>query len=147
MRFVIFMLAVTLATVARPAEHDAAGIRAASDAERAAVLAQDSVALSRLFADDLLVNSPAGDIQDKAGVIARLGPAGPTRHTTMERTIERIQIDGDIGVEMGTEVVADEVGPRAGQRTPRRFTNLYRYVDGEWRLFARHANRIVAGAP
>lgn len=148
MRLQLLTIVVAIALVAPAAAAPTeAALRRASDAERTAVLAHDVAALDRLFAADLVVNSPMGDIQDKAGVLARLGPGGLIDYAVFERTAERVRIDRNFAIEMGGEIIADRAGPLAGVRRARRYTNLYRYADGRWQMFARHANLVTALPP
>ena len=142
-------LAVLAAAIvpAHAAERTEAAVRAATEAERVAILGRDTVAIERLFADDLLVNSPGNRVHDKAEVLARLRTPGLIDYTVFERTVERVAIRGDIATVMGSEVVVDRIGPRTGRRVERRFTDMLRYEGGEWRMFARHANVVPPATP
>ncbi len=103
-----------------------------------AFLEQDVDALGRLFADELLVNSPINRIHDKATVLGLLAK-GVIRHTGMTQHIERMVRTGDIVIVMGRDTVTN---PPDDARVERRFTNVWRAAEGSWRLIARQATIV-----
>ena len=114
-------------------------IRSLEEQGRVAFLAADVQTLDRLWADDLVVNSPLNIINDKAKVLELLS-AGRIRHELDEVQIEQITRHGDVVAVMGGDVVD---GPPTFKRTSRRFTNIWQIRDGEWRMIARHAQNIA----
>jgi ketosteroid isomerase-like protein len=113
-------------------------IRAREEENRVALLAADVAAIDRLWTDDFAVNSPLNLVNDKRRTMALL-EAGRIRHTSLTSEIELMTRHGDIVVVMGSDRVTD---PPDGTITHRRFTNLWRLEEGEWRCFARHANAV-----
>jgi ketosteroid isomerase-like protein len=119
-----------------------AEIRAREEAGRAAFLAADLATLGQLWAEDYLVNSPLQQVVDRPKVLSLLA-AGRIRHTSYEYEIERIVRSGDVVVVMGNDRVTD---PPDGTVSRRRFTNVWRLVDGRWLGIARHAH-VVSREP
>jgi ketosteroid isomerase-like protein len=113
-------------------------IRAREEENRVAFLAADVAAIDRLWTDDFAVNSPLNLVNDKPRTMALL-EAGRIRHTSLTSEIELMTRHGDVVVVMGSDRVTD---PPDGTITYRRFTNLWRLEEGEWRCFARHANAV-----
>ena len=70
-----------------------------------------------------------------------------TTRSSYERSIEQVRVDGDIVILMGAETLTP-IGkaPQAGQTVRRRFTNIWKKEGDTWRLWARHANLILAPA-
>ena len=113
-------------------------IEAVQDASRAAFLAGDRAALERLWADDLVVNSPAGRVLDKPTVLD-LFAKGVIRHVAYDERIEAIVRHGESVVVMGGDAVVDAAD---GPHVERRFTQVWRADGDDWRLVARHANPV-----
>ena len=107
-----------------------------------AFVERDYETLDRLWAEDLVVNSPINRINDKQKIIELLRK-GIVRHVFCEIHPELVRRDGDIVIVMGSDRVQDTA------ETPvvtRRYTNVWRKENGGWRLYIRHAN-IVAEPP
>lgn len=118
-------------------------IRAREDDARLAFLAGDLAALDALWSDDFTVNSPLNLLLAKRGLLEAIR-AGRIRHTAYESEIEYMSRYGDVVVVMGRDTVAD---PPEGRVSRRRFTNVWRLEDGEWRSIARHAHVVESEAP
>ncbi|HLA15235.1 MAG TPA: nuclear transport factor 2 family protein [Gemmatimonadaceae bacterium] len=57
--------------------------------------------------------------------------------------MEQIRRYGDIAVVMGADSVTFAApAPNAGRKITRRFTDIWRFQDNQWRFVARHANPI-----
>jgi ketosteroid isomerase-like protein len=113
-----------------------ARIEALQDESRVAFLAGDRVALDRLWADEMVVNSPVGRVLNKATVLDLL-QNGLIRHIAYDERIEAIVRHGDTVVVMGGDTVVDIPD---GPRIERRFTQVWRAFGADWRLVARHAH-------
>ena len=113
-------------------------VRSREEENRVAFLAADLAALDRLWTDDFLINSPINVVNDKQRTLALL-EAGRIRHTSLSQKVEHMYRHGDVVVVMGSDQVTD---PPDDTVTHRRFTNLWRLEQGEWRCFARHANAV-----
>jgi ketosteroid isomerase-like protein len=111
-------------------------VLAREEENRVAFLAGDVATLDRLWTDDFAVNSPNNVVNDKRRTLALL-QTGRIRHTSMSQEVEHMSRHGDVVVVMGSDRVTDPPGDTV---THRRFTNLWRLENGEWRCFARHAN-------
>jgi hypothetical protein len=76
--------------------------------------------------------------------LLRLFAAGTVRYDRVEQTIEYAGSHGpDIVVLMGEEIVVPGEGAaNAGKQIRRRFTDVFRRENGEWRHDLRHANVV-----
>lgn len=111
--------------------------------ERDAVLAGDEAALKQLWDEQLIVNAPNNAVVSGRAAVLELVRLGIIRYARFERQIDRVELFGDVAVTMGSEKVQPIAGPLAGKLVERRYTNVWRQADGEWRMCARHANVIV----
>jgi len=109
---------------------------------RAAFLAADLDALRVLFAENYIVNSPLQRVLNRKEMLGALG-AGRIRHLAYDITIETMERSGDVVVVMGRDRVTD---PPDGTVSLRRYTDVWRRVDGSWRGIARHAH-VVSREP
>ena len=103
---------------------------------REAYLARDIEGLSRLWSEDLVVNSPINRVHHRRQVLDLL-QAGVIAHSSYDVEIEVAERIGALVVIMGAERIVN------APDTPlihRRFTNVWRQEAGEWRMFLRHAN-------
>jgi ketosteroid isomerase-like protein len=97
--------------------------------------ARDIERLRRIFADELIVNSPIHRVDDKNTVLDLL-ERGVIEHTSSVEHIEVMKRLGDLVTVMGHDVVTN---PPDERPVHRRFTNVWR-ADGEtWRLLIRQA--------
>jgi ketosteroid isomerase-like protein len=102
---------------------------------RKAFLAADIDGLRKLFADDLIVNSPIHRIHDKNQVLDLL-QRGIIRHSSSVEHIELVRRQGDLVTVMGYDVVTN---PPDEKPIHRRFTNVWRAHGSSWQLIVRHA--------
>jgi len=116
-----------------------AEIREREEALRVAFLHADLRRLDELMADGYIVNSPLHKVLTKP-LLLQLLETGRLRHPSYESRIETLQRTGDTVVVMGGDRVVD--GPDRVCST-RRFTNLWQFVDGRWRVTARHAHVVT----
>ncbi len=156
------MLAITLAAMVAAAAPADARMTAANPAATAALkdtrvaaalaarmkvhtalLAGDSAAFGGGFTADAVVNSPANNVVTAAEA-ARRSRAGTLNykyvHTSLEYAAARRK---DEVVFMGEETYEPAAGAmHAGKTVRRRFTDLYRKVQGKWLLSLRQATII-----
>ena len=99
--------------------------------------------LDRLMADGYLVNSPIQRVLQKDELFGLLR-TGRIHHQTYTAAIESIRRYDDVVVVMGHDQVTD---PPDGAVSHRRYTNVWRLVDGEWRTIARHAHVVSREVP
>ena len=104
----------------------------------AAFLARDLERLGRMFADELIVNSPLNRVTDKRQVLDLLG-RGVIGHSSYVEHVEAIRRQGDLVTVMGSDVITDR---REEKPVRRRFTNVWRARGGRWELIIRHATVV-----
>ena len=118
-------------------------IRAREEEHVTAFLQVNLETLDRLMADGYLVNTPLQRVMPKAELLELLR-MGRIHHQTYSAEIESIRRYGDVVVVMGHDQVTD---PPDGAISHRRYTNVWRRVDGEWRTIARHAHVVSREVP
>jgi ketosteroid isomerase-like protein len=117
----------------------------ALDAELDAALdARDFETIERLYAPEFMLNSPVDKLQSRQETIDLLRRIS-ARQTEKSRAIEVAYASGDVVVIMGSEsLVWQDTGTGLdGEPTTRRFTNVWRQIDGSWKRIARHANNVT----
>lgn len=120
----------------------AAALEAASKVD-AAVTTGDKAAFLDIFTADTVVNSPGNMIGTRA-VVERLFDGGMIAYEYLNRSIEYAapRRDDEV-VLMGEETIKPRAGaPNAGKTVRRRFTDLWRLEDGEWKLSLRQATIV-----
>jgi len=148
-----FALVVSLSPITARAganQPDDTSLRAADAEELRNIQTRDAKAMQELMHPNYMVNSPANRIVRKDQLIQMLS-AGQIANEGIDRTIEAVAITGNVGVVMGREVIkpkaTSELGQLYGAKTlERRFTNVFLFVDGKWRLLARQSTVIQGGA-
>jgi Domain of unknown function (DUF4440) len=141
------LLLVTL-PVAAAIQPNEASLRAADAEELQNVLSGDANAMRSLMHPNYMVNSPVNQIVRKDQLIKLLSE-GKIASESIERTIEATAITGNVGIVMGRETVMpkpnSELGLAHGAKTlERRFTNVFVFEQGNWRLLARQSTVIQA---
>jgi hypothetical protein len=119
-------------------------VLALDDELRRALFDRDLDVLERLYAPEFVINTPASRIQTRQETLA-LVARSDMRQVHAERTVEAAYASGDdIVVIMGRESFEWEgTGTDLdGRRTARRFTNVWRRIDGRWQHIARQATTI-----
>jgi hypothetical protein len=139
------VLFVTL-RVAAAVQPDETSLRAADAEELRIVLTGDAHAMRSLTHPNYMVNSPVNQIVRKDQLIKLLSE-GQIASEAIERTIEATAITGNVGIVMGRETIkpkpTSELGRVHGSKTlERRFTNVFLFEDGNWRLLARQSSVI-----
>lgn len=124
---------------------DEAGVRAMEARQRDAVVAGDTTTLERIWSPAYVVNNPGNMVSLRPEVLDRVRK-GLIAYTAYDLLIERVTFSGDLAIVMGAERVTPKRGPMACRVVDRRFTDIWRRQDDEWRSIARHAN-IVAASP
>jgi len=125
---------------------DEASLRAAAAAQLQAGSTGDVEAMAAIQHPDYLGNAPNNRVVDGATVRSMMA-SGAIASERFERVIERAAITGNIGVVMGRESVLPTTRSVSGQmfeanELQRRFTNIFVWQGGQWRLLARHANVV-----
>lgn len=119
---------------------DEATIRSLEAESGRAVATRDYATLERIWSEDFVVNAPNSRVvSSRAAVFSLFKRSKVDMYASYEKSIECIAFDGDVAVVMGFETVTPVEGPGAGKPAQRRYTNVWRFADGAWRLFARQA--------
>lgn len=110
--------------------------------ERLAVLAGDVVAIQTFWSPELVVNAPHNRLLIGVDATLDMVRKGVIDFERFDRHAEGVEIDNDLAVSMGSETIMQRRGPQAGDLIHRRYTNVWRHSDGQWRLRYRHANVV-----
>ncbi len=105
-------------------------IRSLEQSEVQAVLNKDTSTLKKLWDKDYIVNNPDNKIiLAKANPVDR--PVMQKSRTSFTREVEKIFVNGDIAISMGSETIVP-IGdiPKSGQTIKRRYTNIWLKKDG-----------------
>jgi hypothetical protein len=122
-------------------------VRAALGADqelREALHAHDVAAADRLYAPEFMLNGPAMRVQTRQETLDLLANKAITQ-VGVQRSIEAAYRSGtDVVVIMGYEsfVWQGTGSDLDGRPTARRFTNVWRLVDGRWQDIARQATTV-----
>ena len=117
-------------------------IRQLEKAETVAMLNDDYPTLDNIWHPEFTVNTPLNRILKTADIHGAM-KAGLIKYSLLERNIEEILVHDNVVVTLGNEVtVPIDNAPMAGQKTIRRYTNIWVLENNEWRLFSRHASNI-----
>ena len=124
-----------------------AEIRKLEMAHADAILNGNAAALDTLMDDDITVNHPTNRIVKEKKELLDLIHKGIIRYTSFKRTPELFLFFKDMVVVMGHELVVPAEGaPNAGKNLLRRYTDIWMWRDGRWRLTVRHANNVCSPA-
>jgi hypothetical protein len=95
------------------------------------------------YSTTFVANTPGNAVVPGTEML-KLFAAGSVRYDSVEQTIEYAGSHGpDMVVLMGEEIVVPGTGAaNAGNRIRRRFTDVFRRENGEWRHDLRHANVV-----
>jgi Domain of unknown function (DUF4440) len=144
----VCLIPLMLATlpVAAAVQPNETSLRAADAEELRVVLTGDADAMRSLTHPNYIVNSPINQVVRKDQLIKLLSE-GKIASEALERTIEAIAITGNVGIVMGRETIKpkpdSELGLAHGVKTlERRFTNVFLFEAGNWRLLARQSTVI-----
>ena len=117
-------------------------IRRLDQLEVKAVLEKDTAVLLELWDKDFVVNAP-DNVVNFAGKSTLDRPVLTRNRQVFTRDVEHVIVRGNSAFSMGSETVQAAVDQtNAGKLIKRRYTNIWMYKDGQWKLMARHANVI-----
>ncbi len=92
-----------------------------------------------------MVNTPRNEVTATRDSILMLQKRGLLDYTRFDKIIERIQVQENLVITMGHEIIVsktDTPAVKAGQIMKRRFTNIWMKKNGQWQQIARHASII-----
>jgi hypothetical protein len=145
--FFVPLLLVPL-PVAAAVQPNETNLRAADAEELRNVLTGDANSMRSLMHPNYMVNSPVNQIVRKDQLIKLLSE-GKIASEAIERTIEATAITGNVGIVMGRETIKPRANSELGlvhgvKILERRFTNVFVFEQGNWRLLARQSTVIQA---
>jgi hypothetical protein len=113
---------------------------------RAGILAMTTVgatAESERYSSTFVANTPGNAVVKGEQMLEQFA-RGTVGYASVEQRLDYAAAHGpDLVVLMGEEIVVPRTGaPNAGKRIHRRFTDVFRKENGEWRHDLRHANVI-----
>ena len=122
-----------------------AAVLKAVEAIDTAIVSGDKAGFIGAFADDAIVNSPFNNITTRKMAEERY-QSGALTYKYLHRSIEYAGRRGaDEVVLMGEETYEPPAGaPLGGKTVRRRFTDLWRYQGGRWKLSVRQATVFEA---
>lgn len=117
-------------------------IKKLEEAQNQAILKADTNALKNIWADDFHVNNPYNIVVNKEQVIQRIKSTF-IEYSEYTQEPEYYGVFDDVVIVMGKET-AVPIGdnPDKGKKLVRRYTDVYKLINGEWKEIARHANVI-----
>ncbi|OSZ77307.1 hypothetical protein CAP36_12930 [Chitinophagaceae bacterium IBVUCB2] len=144
----ILLAAFTVSTFATNAQDNSkteTEIRNLEQRGAEAVLKGDTNTLKQLWATEFMVNTPRNEVTATRDSILTLQKRGLLDYTRFDKIIERIQVQENLVITMGHEIIVsktDTPAVKAGQIMKRRFTNIWMKKNGQWQQIARHASII-----
>lgn len=135
----LYILLVAASFILNAQENIEQKIRDLEQQEVQAVLSHDIKVLERIWNPDIMVNNPYNIVILKNDEIFDRIDSGVINYSSFSREIEEIKIFEDFVVTMGHETIVHKT---SNLKQTRRFTNLWREFDGEWKIFVRHANIV-----
>jgi Domain of unknown function (DUF4440) len=143
----VVTLAMPVANGAEPEpwanDHAVQEVLALRRAGIAAMTTTGVTAESERYSSTFVANTPGNAVVTGEQMLANFA-RGAVSYASVEQHLDYAGSHGpDIVVLMGEEVVVPRSGaPNAGKRIHRRFTDVFRRENGEWRHDLRHANVI-----
>jgi hypothetical protein len=131
----------------RPKEQDTedkeALIRRLEDREREAFLKNDTTTLlTQLWSPDMVINAPSNTVNTLGNLIKRIA-SGKLNYARFDRKIDTITFNDNLAIVMGEEQLEPRgASDNAGKKLTRRFTNIWKYSNGSWRVIARQSTII-----
>ena len=127
-------------TVYEPSASDPRIVAAMAARRRMEMSGNDVATMETLFAPDLVVNSPVNMVVSRDNVLARMRSGQISYEDNARINIEFVGVRGDSVVIMGEEMLRpNRNAPNAGRTIRRRFTDIWKNVDGVWKLAIRQA--------
>ena len=111
-------------------------------AQTKAIMESDTITLAKIWAEDFHVNNPSNMVVNRGQVFQRIKSTF-IKYSTYIQEPEYYGVFGDVVVVMGKEtVVSIGDNPDKDKTITRRYTNVYKNINGEWKEIVRHANII-----
>ena len=124
---------------------DTAAVRAQIDTNNRAVGRaigmHDFTALEKLWAPEMVVNSPGNNILTRAQVFQSIR-GDKLAYSSVTASTDAFSLSGDVAVEMGHENIVMSNGPMAGKPLIRRYTDVWQKHGDTWVQIARQATYV-----
>ena len=143
----IIVAAMILSAAAPPERHPTeASLRAADAEQMRIIIEEDAKAQQQFMHPNYMLNGPANAVKRKPELVAMLA-RGAIASEKFDRKVEGVQITGDVGIVMGSEIVKPAAKSNLGRLHPgqtlhRRYTNVFLWQGGRWRFLARQASIV-----
>ena len=107
-----------------------------------AILKSDIDTLKSIWSEDLHVNNPFNMVVDREQVIQNI-KSTLIEYSEYRQEPEYYGVFNDVVIVMGKETTIP-IGnnPNKGKKLTRRYTDVYKLINGEWKEIARHANVV-----
>ena len=106
-----------------------------------AIAMKDFSTLTKLWAPEMVVNSPGNTILTRAQVLGAMREE-KLAYESVKTTTDEFLLSRDVAVEMGHEAIRMSNGPMAGKPLIRRFTDVWQRRQGGWVQIARQATYV-----
>jgi len=124
---------------------DEISLRAPDAKQMRIIVEEDAPAQSQFMHANYMVNAPSNRVIRKPQLVEMLA-RGAMASDSFQRTIEDLQITGDVGVVMGRETVTPSPGSELNGlydgALERRFTNIFLFENGALIFLARQASVV-----
>jgi hypothetical protein len=122
------------------------GVQEVLEIRRQGIVAMTTVGVSaesERYSSTFVANTPGNAVVKGEQMLEQFA-RGTVGYASVEQHLDYAASHGpDVVVLMGEEIVVPRAGaPNAGKRIHRRFTDVFRKENGEWRHDLRHANVI-----
>ena len=106
-----------------------------------AIATKDFSTLMRLWAPEMVVNSPGNTILTRDQVFSAMREE-KLAYSSAQATTDEFLLSGDVAVQMGHEAIVMSNGPMAGKPLTRRFTDVWQRRGSGWVQIARQATYV-----
>ncbi|MFN3872667.1 MAG: nuclear transport factor 2 family protein [Ignavibacterium sp.] len=107
-----------------------------------AILESDTITLAKIWAEEYHVNNPSNMVVNRSQVFQRIKNTF-IKYSTYTQEPEYYGVFDDVVIVMGKETVVP-IGdnPDKDKILTRRYTDIYKMINGEWKGISRHANIV-----
>ena len=132
-------------------ETDVALVMEVNERLNAEMLRANASAVDTMLSDQFVATDPSNTVRNKDDLVAVVS-RGLLKYESFESEVEAARkLGDDLVVLMGTETTTQSAVPADGEledtatgtKLKRRFTNLFRKEDGEWRLLLKQSTVIA----
>ena len=135
----VFALAIPSQAMAEADHEHTAALHQAEERARVAMLNAQASQLAEIWSENLIVSTPRLGVAGNRDQLLGAVESGAVVYEHYEQNIEKVRIDGDTAIVMGTETA--RTGPDS-EPIQRQFTHVWVKREGQWRLLARHADLL-----